>query len=69
MSRARQVAGPGLAPPVLGDARHHGDLPDKSPFPFDAGPWDRFPPPLGAFSIDRRVMRRRAWVVLVAPTC
>jgi hypothetical protein len=61
------VAGPGLAPPALGGARVPGNLPDQDAFPFDAGPYDRFPPPLGAFRIDSAVVRRRAiLVVLVA---
>ena len=63
MSRAGHVAGPGLAPPITGDARDHDSLPrEVSAFPFDAGPYDRFPGPLGAFSVDRGVARRRAIV-------
>jgi hypothetical protein len=68
MSRVSQVAGPGLAPPVLGDAHDHGDPPaDARAYPFDAGPWDRFPPPLGAFTVNLAVVSRRAvLVVLIA---
>jgi hypothetical protein len=68
MSRASQVAGPGLAPPVPGAARDEGEQPYAGlAFPFDAGPYDRFPSPLGAFSVDAAATRRRMIVaVLVA---
>lgn len=65
MSRTSHVAGPGLAPPVLDDARVRGNQPDREAFPFDAGPYDRFPPPLGAFRIDPAVTRRRAIIVVL----
>ena len=64
MSRAGHVAGPGLAPPVLGDAGDRDAQPrEVSAFPFDAGPYDRLP--LGAFSTDRRVARKRAIIVVL----
>ena len=73
MSRASHVAGPGLAPPVSGAARDQDRLPIEGPaFPFDAGPYDRFPEPLGIVSVDRHVIARRmilvvfvAWVPLL----
>ena len=68
MSRWSRVAEPGLASPMAGDVTDESGAPDRTPaFPFDAGPYDRLPQPLGVTSVDvRACVRRAAVAVLVA---